>query len=84
MTSQWRVGAGVNHRGAQTPNRNPGWEAPAFTTVDVMVEFRHDDHLTFKGNVSNLTNKLYADQLYSAHYVPGAGRLVQFTASYRF
>ncbi len=84
VNSQWRVGAGVNHRGAQTPNRNPGWEAPAFTTVDVMVEFRHDDHLTFKGNVSNLTNKLYADQLYSAHYVPGAGRLVQFTASYKF
>jgi catecholate siderophore receptor len=84
MNSQWRVGAGVNHRGAQTPNRNPGWEAPAFTTMDVMTEYRHDDHLTFKGNVSNVTNKLYADQLYSAHYVPGAGRLVQFTASYKF
>ena len=84
VNSQWRVGAGVNHRGAQTPNRNPGWEAPAFTTMDVMTEYRHDDHLTFKGNVSNLTNKLYADQLYSAHYVPGAGRLVQFTASYKF
>ncbi|MEY3673411.1 MAG: hypothetical protein RJB47_119, partial [Pseudomonadota bacterium] len=69
MNSQWRVGAGVNHRGAQTPTRNPGWEAPAFTTMDVMTEYRHDDHLTFKGNVSNLTNKLYADQLYSGHYV---------------
>ncbi len=84
INSQWRVGAGVNHRGAQTPNRNPGWEAPAFTTADVMAEYRHDDKLTFKGNVSNLTNKLYADQLYSAHYVPGAGRLVQMTASYNF
>lgn len=84
INSQWRMGAGVNHRGAQTPNRNPGWEAPAFTTVDVMAEYRHDDQLTFKGNISNLTNKLYADQLYSAHYVPGAGRLVQITASYKF
>lgn len=84
INSQWRVGAGVNHRGAQTPNRNPGWEAPAFTTTDVMAEYRHDDQLTFKGNISNLTNTLYADQLYSAHYVPGAGRLVQMTVSYKF
>lgn len=84
VNGQWRLGAGVNHRGAQTPNRNPGWEAPAFTTLDVMAEYRHDDHLSVKGNISNLTNKLYADQLYSAHYVPGAGRLVQMTASYKF
>jgi catecholate siderophore receptor len=84
INGQWRVGAGLNHRGAQTPNRNPGWEAPAFTTADVMAEFRVDEQLTFKGNVSNLTNKLYADQLYSGHYVPGAGRLVQVTGSYKF
>ena len=84
INGQWRVGAGLNHRGAQTPNRNPGWQAPAFTTADVMAEYRVDEKLTFKGNVSNLTNKLYADQLYSGHYVPGAGRLVQVTGSYKF
>ena len=84
INGHWRMGTGVNHRGAQTPNRNPGWEAPAFTTADVMAEYRHDDHFTLKGNISNLSNKLYADQLYSGHYVPGAGRLVQFTGSYKF
>lgn len=84
INGQWRVGAGLNHRGAQTPNRNPGWEAPAFTTTDVMAEYRVNEQLTFKGNVSNITNKLYADQLYSGHYVPGAGRLVQVTGSYKF
>lgn len=84
INGQWRVGAGLNHRGAQTPNRNPGWEAPAFTTTDMMAEYRVSEQLTFKGNVSNLTNKLYADQLYSGHYVPGAGRLVQVTGSYKF
>ena len=84
INGQWRVGAGLNYRGAQTPNRNPGWEAPAFTTADVMAEYRHDEKLVFKGNVSNLTNKLYADQLYTSFYVPGAGRLVQVTGSYKF
>jgi catecholate siderophore receptor len=84
INGQWRVGAGLNYRGAQTPNRNPGWEAPAFTTADLMAEYRYDEKLVFKGNVSNLTNKLYADQLYTSFYVPGAGRLVQVTGSYKF
>jgi catecholate siderophore receptor len=84
INGQWRVGAGLNYRGAQTPNRNPGWEAPAFTTADVLAEYRYDEKLVLKGNVSNLTNKLYADQLYTSFYVPGAGRLVQVTGSYKF
>jgi catecholate siderophore receptor len=49
-----------------------------------MAEYRYDEQLTFKGNVSNLTNKLYADQLYPAHYIPGAGRMFQLTASLKF
>lgn len=84
IDSKWRIGGGINHRGAQAPNRNPGWQAPAFTTADVMAEYRYDDSFTLKANVSNITNKLYADQLYDGHYVPGAGRLVQLTGSYKF
>jgi catecholate siderophore receptor len=42
------------------------------------------DTLIFKANLTNVTDKLYADQLYTAHYIPGAGRLLQLTATYRF
>ena len=56
----------------------------SFVTTDVMAEFRQSDALTWKLNVSNLTDKLYADQLYPAHYVPGPGRLLQLTASWKF
>ena len=35
-------------------------------------------------NLSNVTNKLYADSLYSGHYVPGAGRVFQLTANIKF
>ena len=34
--------------------------------------------------VRERTNALYADQLYTGHYIPGAGRLTQVTASYKF
>ena len=83
VTPQFRVGAGLNFRSEQTPNRNPGWSAPSFVTGDLMAEYAFDRY-TLKANVSNITNKLYADALYTAHYIPGAGRMVQVTASVKF
>ena len=35
-----------------------------------MAEYTAGD-LSFKLNVTNVTDKLYADQLYRGHYVPG-------------
>ena len=84
LTSQWRMGLGVNFRGEQTPIRNPGWTVDSYVTTDLMAEYKIGDRYTLKGNVSNLTNKLYADALYSGHYVPGAGRTVQVTLNAKF
>lgn len=85
LTPKWRVGGGLNFRGPQTPNRNPGWIVPHVVTGDLMAEYVvTQDKLTVKANITNVTNKRYADQLYSGHYVPGAGRMVQVTTSVKF
>lgn len=82
---QLRVGFGVNGRSGQQPNRNPGFVAKKFVTADAMAEYTAvPDQLVFKLYVSNLTNKLYADQLYTSFYVPGTGRLVSLTGTYKF
>jgi catecholate siderophore receptor len=83
LTSQWRVGGGLTFRGRQTPTR-VAFEVPSFVVGDLMAEYAYSDALSFKANMSNVTNKLYADQLYPGHYIPGAGRLTQITASYKF
>ena len=80
-----RLGGGLNARSSQTPNRNPvGIVAPKWVTADLMAEYSFSDATQLRLNVTNLTNKLYADSLYSAHYVPGAPRSVQLTLSTRF
>lgn len=85
LTPRLRVGAGLNFRGKQSPNRNPGWEADAYVTGDLMAEYTFDfERIVLKANLTNVTNKLYADQLYSGHYIPGAGRMLQVTASLKF
>lgn len=84
VTTQWRLGGGLNFRGKQTPNRNPGWKVKSFVTADLLAEYAYSKAISFKANLSNVTNKLYADQLYSGHYIPGAGRLFQVTGSIKF
>jgi catecholate siderophore receptor len=80
-----RLGGGLNARSSQTPNRNPaGIVAPKFVTGDLLVEFTVNDAVALKLNVNNVTNKLYADSLYTGHYIPGAGRSVQATMTARF
>jgi catecholate siderophore receptor len=49
-----------------------------------MTEYTFSDRVTLKGNVSNIHNVVYADALYSGHYIPGAGRNAQLTLNLKF
>ena len=79
LTSQWRLAAGLNHRGEQSPEGNRNVVAAAFTTLDAMAEYTFSDATSLKLNVNNLGNKLYADTLYRGFYGPGAPRTVQLS-----
>ena len=84
LTPKLRVGGGLNFRGKQAPTR-AAFNVPSYVTADLMAEYKFDfDKIVLKANLSNITNKLYADQLYPAHYIPGAGRMLQVTASFKF
>ena len=83
-SNAWRLGGGLNARSSQTPNRNPGFAAPKYVTADLMGEFTLDKTSSIKANLTNVTNKLYADSLYTGHYVAGAPRSLQVTATMKF
>ena len=83
----FRAGLGVNFRSKESPADLPGgnvYTAPGYATVDLMGEYTFSPKYILKANVTNVGNKLYGDQLYRGHYVPGAGRLVQFTLTAKF
>ncbi len=85
VSQRLRLGAGLNARGRQRPNRNPDFYVPSFITGDLMAEVQVvPDRVSFKANLSNVTNKLYGDSLYTTHYIPGAGRVFQLTGSWKF
>ena len=85
LTPTFRLGAGLNARSAQTPNRNPaGVVAPKFVTGDLLLEYTHSQAVAVKLNVLNVTNAFYADSLYTGHYIQGAARSVQLTMTAKF
>jgi len=79
-----RVGFGLNWRGEQQPDGARHVTAPAFVTADAMAEYTFSETWSAKLNVTNLTDKLYADALYRGFYVPGAPRRVQLTVKAMF
>ncbi|MCH7343607.1 TonB-dependent siderophore receptor [Pelomonas sp. CA6] len=79
-----RLGAGVTYRGEQNPEGARHVAAKAFATVDLMAEYTFSDKLSAKLNITNATNKLYADALYRGFYTPGAARAAQLTLKSTF
>lgn len=85
LTPALRLGAGLNARSSQTPNRNPaGIVAPGFATVDVLAEYAVNPAVAFKLNVVNIADRLVADSLYTAHYIPGQARTAYLSMAARF
>ncbi|WP_159918034.1 TonB-dependent siderophore receptor [Pantoea sp. 18069] len=84
VTPKLRLGAGLTYRGKQSPEGARNLEASGFATIDAMAEYTFDQKTSLKLNVTNLSDKLYADSLYRGFYAPGAARTVQLTVKTRF
>lgn len=82
LTPSWRVGGGLNARSSVKPLLT-NFHAPRFVTADLLVEYTRGP-MQWKLNVTNVADKLYADQLYRGHYIPGKARAVQLTGTFTF
>jgi len=84
LNPKWRFGAGLNFRSKQNPEGARTTVAAGFSTIDAMAEYTLSDTSILKLNITNLTDKLYADGLYRGFYQPGAPRKVQLTLTTLF
>ncbi len=84
VTPAVRLGAGLNWRSEQSPEGARNLVAASFVTVDAMAEVTLSERQILKFNVTNLTDKLYADGLYRGFYQPGAPRKLQVTLTSLF
>jgi catecholate siderophore receptor len=57
---------------------------PGYVAYDSMAEYAFTRDVYAQLNVTNLTDKLYGDQLYPGFYTPGEARSVKLTVGARF
>lgn len=81
---QLRLGLGANYRSSQSPDGQRTYHTASFVTFDAMAEYAVNEKVSLKLNVTNLTDKLYADSLYRGFYVPGAPRRVELSVKALF
>jgi catecholate siderophore receptor len=74
VNSRWQVAGGaryIDERLATTAQ--PVKAVPDYWAWDAMLKFEMTDNLTFKLNLTNITDEFYYDQLHPWHVVPGPG-----------
>lgn len=85
-----RIAAGA--RGASTNRPLQGTngaasttaKAPGYVAYDAMVEYTFSRHVYAQFNLSNLSDKVYGDQLYPGFYTPGEPRSAKLTLGLKF
>lgn len=92
LPAGWRVGGGVEGRGARLAYGIPNGtaiptvnEAPGYRRWDAMVSYEQAKYL-IKLNVLNLFDRRYYESVYEngGHVVPGTTRAAQVTVEYKF
>jgi catecholate siderophore receptor len=89
-TPRLRVAGGVHGASKNYPLQgttgaaSTNAHAPGYVVADAMLEYQVTPDVIAQLNVTNITNKVYGDQLYPAFSILGAPRTVQLAVAYRF
>ncbi|MGE0800376.1 MAG: TonB-dependent receptor, partial [Lautropia sp.] len=59
-------------------------KTPGYVAYDAMAEYTFTPDVYLQLNLTNLTNKVYGDQLYPTFYTPGEGRSAKLSLGVRF
>jgi catecholate siderophore receptor len=92
LPQRWQIGAGGNFVASRTASATAPLDpttglvkaVPGYWVFNAMVEHRLTEHVELQGNVFNIANRYYYDQLHPAHLVPGPGRSATLGLKFRF
>ncbi len=86
------IGGGGNFVSSRTASSTApfdpvtGWvkQVPGYWVFNTMAEHRLNEHVRLQGNVYNIANRYYYDQLHPSHIVLGAGRSALIGVKFNF
>jgi catecholate siderophore receptor len=92
LPRNWEVGGGSNFVSSRTasstapddPTTGLVKEVPSYWVFNAMAEHRLSEHLRLQGNIYNIANRYYYDQLHPGHLVLGPGRSALIGLKFNF
>jgi catecholate siderophore receptor len=92
LPAGWDVGAGANFVGSRTasstapldPVTGVVKQVPGYWVFNAMAEHRLNEHVRLQGNLYNIANRYYYDQLHPAHIILGPGRSALIGLKFNF
>lgn len=80
----FQIGGGAQFVGDRFNNNANQRVGPSYWLFDAMVGYQVNDNLSLRVNLYNVADEEYIDRLGGGHFVPGPGRSVTVSASYKF
>jgi catecholate siderophore receptor len=92
LPRSWEIGGGSNFVSSRTasstapddPTTGLLKEVPGYWVFNAMAEHRLSEHVRVQGNIYNIANRYYYDQLHPGHIVPGPGRSTLIGLKFNF
>lgn len=81
---KWQVGGGPTYVGNRFSNNANANRIPGYVRWDSTIAYQVTRNIQLRLNAINLTNQLYFDSVAGSKAVPGAGRTVIGSASFKF
>jgi catecholate siderophore receptor len=79
ITPAIQIGGGAQYVDSRfATNTAPVKQVPGYWTFDAMAKYNWSQHISFKVNLTNLTDKYYYDAIHPQHVLPGPGRTAMF------
>ena len=85
VTDKIQLGTGGQFSGRRfATNTEPIKSVPGYWTFDAMGRYLWSGYVSFKLNLTNLTDKYYYDAIHPWHVIPGAGRTATFAINLHY
>lgn len=84
VADKLELGLGAQYVGERYNSTANTRVAPSYWVYEASASYAASDRLDFRLNVQNLTDEKYIDYVGGGHFIPGLGRAILLSSSFRF
>lgn len=81
---KWQIGGGPTYIGERYANNQNTNKVDGYVRWDSTIAYQLTKNMSLRLNAQNVTNKFHFESVHPSHVIPGAGRTIIGSASFKF